>query len=183
MNLKRVWLVLLLFYYPVISQNIKQDNCQLFFKEIGIRDFLLGSNYEQFLIVMKQSNTKFQKENVYGIDIVTFMESVILLKEKKTIGFNLKFKDDILMAYDFEINIGNFREAPKFYNRIIKLLEKNKNKNDFIRGISHSNMKADKLCIKNFGLNTEKDGSYLYGGISYESPIWEQQFKDFLKSQ
>ena len=180
MKLKTFILILSLFYIPTVAQSMNQDNCQLFFKEIGIRDFMLGLNYTQFVKDSKALRIKFNKETVYGIDIVTFNENIILLKQKKTIAFNLKFKDNILMAYDFEVNIGNFRTAPKFYDRILKSLKQNKN--TFIRGKSHSNMVTNEKCSKNFGLNTEKDGSYLYGGISYVSPIWEQQFNDYLKS-
>ncbi|WP_409416825.1 hypothetical protein [Flavobacterium sp. PS2] len=180
MKLKTFIIILSLFYYSAISQNVKQDSCQLYFNEIGIRDFTLGSNYAQFIKDSKSLKRKFKEESVYGIDIVTFNENIILLKEKKTIAFNLKFKDNILMAYDFEVNIGDFRKVPEFYDRILKSLDKNKN--NFIRGKSHSNMITNKKCTKNFGLNTEKDGSYLYGGITYESPIWEQQFRDYLKA-
>jgi hypothetical protein len=55
MKLKISIIVLSLFYFSGISQNIKQDSCQLFFKEIGIRDFILGSNYSEFI---KSSQTK-----------------------------------------------------------------------------------------------------------------------------
>ncbi|MFG4001433.1 hypothetical protein ACHRV1_07780 [Flavobacterium aquidurense] len=176
----KIIIILSLFCFSAISQNIKQDSCQLFFKEIGIRDFNLGSNYTLFVKESKSLKRQFKKEDVYGINIVTFSENIILLKEKKTVAFNLKFKDNILMAYDFEVNIGDFRTAPEFYNRILKSLKQNKN--TFIRGKSHSNMVTNEKCSKNFGLNTEKDGSYLYGGISYVSPIWEQQFNDYLKA-
>ncbi|GAA3784316.1 hypothetical protein [Flavobacterium ginsengiterrae] len=176
---KTIIIIISFFYFPAISQNVKQDSCQLFFKEIGIRDFVLGSNYKDFLKDSKALKRKFKKEKIYGIDIVTFKENIILLKERRKIMFNLKFKQNILMAYDFEINIGNFRTAPDFYNRILKSL--NKSKNYFIQGKSHSYMTVSEKCSKNFGLNTEKDASFLYGGISYESPIWEQQFKDYIE--
>jgi hypothetical protein len=48
MKLKTIIIVLSLFYFSAISQNVKQDSCQLFFKEIGIRDFTLGTNYVEF---------------------------------------------------------------------------------------------------------------------------------------
>ena len=83
MKLKTYIIILSLFYFTAISKNVKQDSCQLYFKEIGIRDFTLGSNYAQFIKDSKSLKRKFKKESVYGIDIVTFNENIILLKEKK----------------------------------------------------------------------------------------------------
>jgi hypothetical protein len=182
MEQKTFIIILSLFYYSAISQNVKQDSCKLFFKEIGIRDFTLGSNYAQFIKESKSLKRKFKKESIYGIDIVTFNENIILLKEKKIVEYNLKFKDNVLMAYSFSTNIGDFRKGPAYYNRVLKLLQKNKNKNNFIRGKGYNNIMTNGICKKSFGLESNADGNYLYGGISYESPIWEQQFRDYMKA-
>lgn len=39
MRSKSLIILLSFFYLSAISQNIKKDDCQLYFKEIGIRDF------------------------------------------------------------------------------------------------------------------------------------------------
>ncbi|MFH6957290.1 hypothetical protein ACHRV1_07775 [Flavobacterium aquidurense] len=181
MNLKTIIIILSLFCFSAISQNIKQDSCQLFFKEIGVKDFILGSNYSQFIKDSKSFKRKFNKESVYGIDVVTFNENIILLKEKKTVQYNLKFHSDTLMDYSFRIKAGNFRLATYYYQKVLKLLEKN-NKNSFINKGGYSFMKTTKECQKNFNLEQEEGQYYISGGISYESPIWEQQFKDYMKA-
>ncbi|KQB42742.1 hypothetical protein [Flavobacterium aquidurense] len=182
MKLKTIIIVLSLFCFPAISQNVKQDSCQLFFKEIGIRDFILGSNYTQFVKESKSLKRKFKKETVYGIEIVTFNEHINLIKQKRIVEYNLKFKNNIIMAYSFKMNIGNFRKGPIYYNEVLKLLQKNENKNNFIKGKGYNNIMINNTCKKSFGLQSSSDANYLYGGISYESPIWEQQFKDYLKA-
>jgi hypothetical protein len=182
MKLKIVIIIILnLFYLSTISQNVKQDSCQLFFKEIGIRDFTLGANYAQFIKDSKSLKRKFKKENVYGIDIITFNENIILIKEKKIVEYNLKFKDNVLMAYTFKVNAGNFRKASDYYEKVLKLL--NDNKNDFMKKGGYSFMKKNKMCKKFFDLiSSENESQSIYGGISYESPIWEQQFRDYMKA-
>ncbi|KQB42743.1 hypothetical protein [Flavobacterium aquidurense] len=182
MKLKTIIIVLNLFCFPAVSQNVKQDSCQLFFKEIGIRDFILNSNYKQFVNEIKDLKKKIKKENVYGIEIVTFNENIILLKERKTVEYNLKFKDNILMAYTFKINIGNFRKAPNYYEKVLKLINNN-DKNYFIKKGGYSFMKKTEKCTKFFDIISSKNETQsIYGGIRYESPIWEQQFKDYLKA-
>ncbi|MFG4001434.1 hypothetical protein [Flavobacterium aquidurense] len=179
----KIIISLSLFCFSAISQNIKQDSCQLFFKEIGVKDFILGSNYSQFIKDSKSFKRKFNKESVYGIDVVTFNENIILLKGKKNIEYNLKFHDGLLMAYTFKINIGNFRKSPAYYDKIVILLEKNKDKNMFIKKGGYSFMQTTKDCKKFFRLNSEDNETQaIYGGISYESPIWEQQFRDYMKA-
>ncbi|EKT3967332.1 hypothetical protein NTJ12_002419 [Flavobacterium psychrophilum] len=180
MKSKLLIIFLSLFYLPTISQSIKQDDCQLSFSEIGIIDFNLGSNYKSFTNDSKKR--KFKKESVYGIDIVIFSENIILLKEKKTVEYNLKFKDNILMDYSFRIKAGNFREAPYYYEKVLKLLKKNKNKNSFMTKGGYSFMKTTKECKKFFNLDPEGDDYYISGGIGYESPIWEKQFRDYMKA-
>lgn len=181
MKLKTIILFISLFSFPAISQNVKQDSCQLFFKQIGIRDFMLGSNYTQFVKESKSLKRKFKKETVYGIEIVTFNENIILLKERKIVEYNLKFKDSILMAYTFKINIGNFRKAPDYYEKVLKLINNN-GKNYFIKKGGYSFMETTKDYKKFFRLNSEENETQsIYGGISYESPIWEQQFRDYIK--
>jgi hypothetical protein len=181
MKLKLLIIFLSIFYLPAISQHIKQDDCQLYFSEIGIKDFNLGSNYKSFVDDIKKIKRKFKKEDVYGIDIVTFSENIILLKEKKTVEYNLKFHGDTLMDYSFRIKAGNFRVAPNYYDRILKLLEKN-NKNSFMTKGGYSFMRTTKVCQKFFNLQQEEGQHYISGGISYESPIWEKQFIDYLKA-
>ena len=83
MKSKTLIIFLSFFYLSAISQNVKKDSCQLYFEEIGIRDFMLGSDYIQFAKNSKLLKRKFKKETVYGIDIVTFNENIVLLKEKK----------------------------------------------------------------------------------------------------
>ncbi|PWJ99912.1 hypothetical protein BC749_103293 [Flavobacterium araucananum] len=181
MKLKIIIIVLSLFYFSGISQNVKQDSCQLYFKEIGIRDFILGSNYTEFAKESKTLKRKFQRETFYGIDIITFNENTVLLKANKTIEYNLKFKDNVLMSYTFKINIGNFRKAPDYYEKVLKLLDENKNKNYFIKKGGYSFMKKTKKCTKFFDIiSSENESQSIYGGISYESSIWEQQFKDYM---
>ena len=180
----KVIILFISFYFTAISQNVKKDSCQLFFNEIGIKDFDLGSSYDQFVNDSKTLKRKFKKETVYGIDIITFNGNIILLKEKKTVEYNLKFKDTILMAYTFKINIGNFRKAPDYYEKVLKLLNDSKNKNYFIKKGGYSFMKKTKKCTKFFDLiSCEKENQAIYGGISYESPIWKQQFDDYMRSR
>ncbi|PWJ99911.1 hypothetical protein BC749_103292 [Flavobacterium araucananum] len=178
----KLLIILLSFYLPIISQNKEEEDCKLYFKEIGIKDFNLGSNYKSFVDDSKKIKRKFKKEDVYGIEIVTFSENIILLKENKTVEYNLKFKDNILMAYSFRMKMGDFRKGPTYYNEVLKLLKKNKNKNYFIKGKGYNNIMTNGSCKKSFGLESNSDGNYLYGSISYESSIWEQQFKDYLKA-
>ncbi|MFG4001435.1 hypothetical protein [Flavobacterium aquidurense] len=181
MEPKLLIILLCLFYLQTTSQNIKDDDCKLYFSDIGIKDFNLGSSYRSFINESKKKKRKFKKESVYGIDIVTFTENIILLKEKKTVQYNLKFHRDTLMAYNFKINIGNFKTASLFYNNVLKLIDRNKN--DFINGSNYYYMKTTKECQKNFQLDNENTKErYINGGISYESPIWEQQFKDYMKA-
>ncbi|OXE96312.1 hypothetical protein, partial [Flavobacterium araucananum] len=87
----KLLIILLSFYLPIISQNKEEEDCKLYFKEIGIKDFNLGSNYKSFVDDSKKIKRKFKKEDVYGIEIVTFSENIILLKENKTVEYNLKF--------------------------------------------------------------------------------------------
>ncbi|OXE96309.1 hypothetical protein BC749_103295 [Flavobacterium araucananum] len=186
MKLKIIIIVLSLFCFPIISQNIKQDSCQLFFKEIGIRDFTLGSNYSEFKKESKLAERNFKKEDVYGIEIVTFSENIILLKEKKTVEYNLKFKNNILIDYTFRVNIGNYKKSMAYYEKVLVLLSKNKNKNNFIKNGRINNMETNKICEKFFRL-VPNDSNYLeecfYGSISFTDPkLWEQQMFEYIKS-
>ncbi|GAA3784318.1 hypothetical protein [Flavobacterium ginsengiterrae] len=180
MKSKLLIILLSLFYLPAISQITKHNDCKLYFAEIGVKDFNLGSSYKSFINESKKKKRKFNKESVYGIDIVTFTKSIILLKEKKTVQYNLKFHSDVLMDYSFRIEAGNFRVAPYYYQKVLKLLEKN-NKNSFINKGGYSFMKTTKECQKKFNLEQEEGQYYISGGIGYVSPIWEQQFKDYMK--
>ncbi|MFG4001443.1 hypothetical protein [Flavobacterium aquidurense] len=182
----KIIIILSLFCFSAISQNIKQDSCQLFFKEIGIRDFNLGSNYTLFVKESKSLKRQFKKEDVYGINIVTFSENIILLKEKKTVEYNLKFKDDILIDYSFKVNIGNYKKSMAYYEKILVLLDKNKNKNHFLKIGRLNNIETNKICEKFFRL-VPNDSNYLeesfYGSISYIDPkLWEQQTIDYMKT-
>ncbi|OXE96310.1 hypothetical protein BC749_103294 [Flavobacterium araucananum] len=180
----KLLIILLSFYLPIISQN-KEEDCKLYFKEIGIKDFNLGSNYKSFVDDSKKIKRKFKKEDVYGIDIVTFSENIILFKEKKTVKYNLKFHGDTLVDYTFKMKIGNFRKASAYYDKIVELLEKNKNKNEFIKRGNYYNMKRTKICKKFLELDSDfpnHENESLSGGVGYESPIWEKQFIDYLKA-
>ena len=85
------------------------------------------------------------------------------------------------MSYTFKINIGSFRVAPFYYEKVLKLLEKNKN--SFMKKGGYSFMKTTKECKKFFDIVSDEDGSQaIYGGISYQSPIWEKQFRDYIKA-
>jgi len=181
MNSRLLFIFLSVFYLSTISQNTKQDDCQLHFEEIGVKDFTLGSNYNSLVSDSKKNKRKLQKESVYGIDILTFSENIILFKQRKTVEYNLKFHSDTLMDYSFRIKAGNFRVAPYYYEKILEVLEKH-NKNSFIKKGGYSFMKTTKECKKFFNLDQEEGQYYISGGISYESPIWEQQFKDYLKA-
>ncbi|GAA3784313.1 hypothetical protein [Flavobacterium ginsengiterrae] len=181
MRQKTLIIFLSFFYFPLISQNIQRDDCQLYFSEIGIKDFNLGSKYNVFFNESKKNKREFIKESVYGIDIITFTENIVLLKQKKIVEYNLKFHQDTLVAYSFKINIGNFKNAALYYNNVLKLIDRNKN--TFIKGNSYYYMKTTKECQKNFQFdNDNTKDRYIYGEISYESPIWEQQFKDYMKA-
>ena len=93
----------------------------------------------------------------------------------------MKFHQDTLVAYSFKINIGNFKNAALYYNNVLKLIDRNKN--TFIKGNSYYYMKTTKECQKNFQFdNDNTKDRYIYGEISYVSPIWEQQFKDYMKA-
>ncbi|WP_409416824.1 hypothetical protein [Flavobacterium sp. PS2] len=134
-------------------------------------------------MIVKKRKIKFKKETVYGIDIITFHENIVLLKEKKTVEYNLKFHNDTLMDYTFKMKIGNFRKAPAYYDKIVILLEKNKNK--FIKKGNYYNTERTNICKKFFELDSDfpnHENESLSGGIGYESPIWEQQFKDYMKA-
>ncbi|WP_409416823.1 hypothetical protein [Flavobacterium sp. PS2] len=184
MELKTFIIVLSLFCFSAISQSVQKDSCQLFFKEIGIRDFILGSNYTQFVKESKSIKRKFKKEDAYGIDVVTFNEKTIILQEKKTVAYNLKFKDDILISYDFTVDAGDYRESMAYYERILLLLSKNKN--NFIKIGRINNMETNKTCKKLFWLvpnDSIRTRECLNGGISYTDPkLWEQQAIEYLKT-
>lgn len=186
MKLKTIIIVLSLFYFTAISQNVKQDSCQLFFNEIGIRDFTLGSNYAQFVAESKALKRKFKKEDAYGIYIVTFDENIVLFKEKKIVEYNLKFKDNILIDYTFKVNIGNYKKAMAYYEKVLVLLSKNRNKNNFIKIGRINNMETNIVCKKIFRLvpnNSIKTKECLNGGVSYIDPkLWEQQVVEYLKT-
>lgn len=182
MKLKTLIIFLSFFYVSAISQNIKKNDCQLYFKEIGIRDYSLGSNYKSFTNEIKKR--KFKIEDAYGIDIVTFSENIILFKEKKTVEYNLKFKDSILIDYTFRVNIGNYRKSMAYYEKVLILLDKNKN--NFIKIGRLNNMETNKICEKFFRLVPDYSNHLeecLYGGISYLDPkLWEQQTLEYIKS-
>lgn len=184
MKTKLLIIFLSLFYQPIISQNTQKDDCRLYFAEIGIKDFNLGTTLKSFVNDSKKIKREFKKESVYGIDIITFRENIILFKEKKTVEYNLKFHSDTLMDYSFKMKIGNFRKAPAYYDKIVILLEKNKNKNTFIKRGTYFNTKRTKICKKFLEIASDfpnHENESLSGGIGYESTIWKQQFKDYLK--
>jgi hypothetical protein len=56
MKIKLLIIFLSLFYQPIISQNTEKDDCQLYFAEIGIKDFNLGTNYKSFVDDSKKRN-------------------------------------------------------------------------------------------------------------------------------
>lgn len=63
MKSKLLIVFLILFYLPIASQNTKQDDCQLYFAEIGIKDFNLGSTFKSFIDDSKKKENKIQERN------------------------------------------------------------------------------------------------------------------------
>jgi hypothetical protein len=140
-----------------------------FEKIYGIEDFVLGSNIDDF-------------ENKYGLLKVKevgydeqFYEKYVLKIQGGTsekslmIEYLLTFHENLLVAYEFEVDVGT--ETQVYADLINKVLAENKNV-DFIDGDNlrywYSN-KGDASCHKYIRLIRSAKGHQIKGGITNNS--------------
>jgi hypothetical protein len=134
------------------------------FKEIGVKDFTLGLEYEALILNFKSTpkKRKSYKEN----EFLVFEEVTYLLHKRRIVTYDFSLKDNKLIGYTFKIKIENNKYGLNYFEKVLKKLQI-KNKNKFIIGDEYAFMETNKKCKKFFRFCQLDFNNYIYGGISY----------------
>lgn len=104
------------------SKNFKSDDCSLFFKEIGVKDFQLGLEYKTVILDFKVKPEKTKLPN--GNEVLVYKEQINLLNKKRTVVYDLTFKDNKLIGYTFKIRVENSEYGLNYFEKILKKASK-----------------------------------------------------------
>lgn len=139
------------------------DNCEISFKNIKIRDFHLRVNKDDIDIIRNESITFIEKPISQNEIILTFDEDFYVFNEKRKIKYKLLFKEDILIGYDFLVEVERGKRGIEYFKSIINNLKKD-SINDFIKGNKYVYMNTSETCKRFIRMHSIGFKKYIYGG-------------------
>lgn len=161
--MKLIFLAITLITCFAYSNNMQVDECNVFFKEIGVRDFELGSDYQ----IILNSKLNFEKKHLTnGNEFLIFQEEKNILNKKRIIVYELTFRADKLIGYTFKIRIENDKKGLDYFVKVLEKLKIN-NQNGFIKGDNYAFMETNEYCKKFFRFCELDFNNYIFGGVNY----------------
>lgn len=154
-----------LIFFHLFNLIPNSSSCEVDFKGIGIRHFVLEQEKEKIELINDKSIQFQEIVNDEGYLVISFEEVYTFFKSKKVVRYKLIFRNNLLVSYNFMIQLEKGKESINSFNKIIDILKKSQI-NDFIKGDKYSYISKTKKCSRFIRMHSIGYEEYAFGGIN-----------------